>query len=347
MRSRAPVLDVPALVRARAPRRRSARLAGLAALAVACGGAGADLAATDDAAAAPAPSDEPTTPPDDAPPPPVDAGVEPTPTTGPDAEPPPDAGPDVDGGPRDGGPPPPTPTALRIMSFNIKYGSVVGLDLSKIADVVKTNAPDLLGLQEVDELTNRSGKKAETDELARLTGMPYRYFGAAFDFDGGKYGGAILSKYPLVNARTVRLDAHTTRGNGIEPRIAVAADVTLGTRTVTFVSLHASLVAGERDGNGLAVVNALGARASRAIVVGDFNENPNQALGNRLKGVGMVDTFAERHPFALGFTAPANFPTRRIDFVYRGSAFGATRHAWVSDTRASDHRPAACVVPMD
>jgi len=234
---------------------------------------------------------------------------------------------------------------LRVMSYNIKYGAESGLDLSKIAAVIKESNPDILGLQEVDEGTRRSGGKKETDELAQLTGMQHRYFGANFDFDGGKYGLSILSKYPLTNPRVVRLDNRTKRENGYEPRIAVAAEVNAKGQRVTFVTVHASLHDEEHAGNANAMLGALGNNKARALVVGDFNETPGETIGDRLTGQGLVDAYKEKHRF-FGYTAPANFPIRRIDFIYRGSAFGKTKHAWVPNTKASDHRPVAVVVPL-
>jgi endonuclease/exonuclease/phosphatase family metal-dependent hydrolase len=241
-----------------------------------------------------------------------------------------------------------TGSSLRVMSYNIKYGAECGLDLSKLAAVIKESNPDIIGLQEVDEGTQRSGNKKETDDLARLTGMQHRYFGANFDYDGGKYGLAILSKYPLINPRVVRLDNRTKRENGYEPRIAVTADINApGGKRITFVTVHASLHDEEHEGNAAAILNnAIGqSNKSRALVVGDFNEKPKETIGDRLTGAGLVDAFHEKHRF-FGYTAPANFPIRRIDFIYRGSALGKTAHAWVPNTKASDHRPVAAVIPL-
>jgi endonuclease/exonuclease/phosphatase family metal-dependent hydrolase len=239
-----------------------------------------------------------------------------------------------------------TGSSLRVMSYNIKYGAECGLDMNKLAAVIKESNPDIIGLQEVDEGTRRSGNKKETDDLASLTGMQHRYFGANFDYDGGKYGLAILSKYPLVNPRVVRLDNRTTRENGYEPRIAVTADINVGGKKITFVTVHASLHDEEHDGNANAILNnAIGGNKSRALVVGDFNEKPSETIGDKLTGAGLVDAFHEKHRF-FGYTAPANFPIRRIDFIYRGSALGKTAHAWVPNTKASDHRPVAAVIPL-
>jgi endonuclease/exonuclease/phosphatase family metal-dependent hydrolase len=236
-------------------------------------------------------------------------------------------------------------SSLRIMTYNIKNGELVGHDLSKLAAVIKESNPDIIGLQEVDEVTHRSQGKHETDELSTLTGMPYKYFAANFPFDGGQYGLAILSKYPITASTTVRLDDHTDRANGYEPRIAAVADIEAKGETVTFVTVHASLHSEERPGNAKAILNALGARASRAIIVGDFNEKPSQAIGDALTGAGFVDSFHEKHSL-FGYTEPANIPMSRIDFIYRANGMGKTEHAWVPDTQASDHRPVGAVIPL-
>lgn len=236
-------------------------------------------------------------------------------------------------------------SSLRIMTYNIKNGELVGHDLSKLAAVIKESNPDIIGLQEVDEVTRRSQGKHETDELSTLTGMPYKYFAANFPFDGGQYGLAILSKYPITASTTVRLDGHTKSANGYEPRIAAVADIAAKGQTITFVTVHASLHEEERAGNAKAILSALGPRASRAIIVGDFNEKPGQDIGDAFTNVGFVDSFHEKHRF-LGYTQPANFPTRRIDFIYRAKGMGKTEHAWVPSSQASDHRPVGAVIPL-
>jgi endonuclease/exonuclease/phosphatase family metal-dependent hydrolase len=237
------------------------------------------------------------------------------------------------------------PGTLRIMSFNIKNGELADHDLDKLVDPIRPSNPDVLALQEVDEGTRRSGGLAETKGIAAQLGMAHSYFGKNFSFDGGSYGLAIVSKYPLSNTRTIRLDDHTSRGNGYEPRIAVAADVSIGNDKITVVSVHASLHATERAENARRILSALGASASRAIIMGDLNETAGNAMGDAFTAAGFDDAYKERHPFGLGFTMPASpIPLKRIDFMYKGRSFGKTKHAWVPDAKTSDHRPVAAVV---
>jgi|GEM_PF-589458 len=238
----------------------------------------------------------------------------------------------------DGGEPSVSGGTLRVMSYNIKVG--LESSLAAVAQAVTTEKPDIVGLQEVDELTNRSGKVRQTEELSKLAKLPHRYFGANFAFDGGQYGLAILSRFPLTNTRVIRMDAHTQRGNGYEPRIAVAADVTAYGKEITFVTMHASLHGEERGGNAQRVLAALGTARRPTVIVGDMNETRDNAIGKAFTGAGFVDAHYEKttNPLA-GWTTPASFPTRRIDFVYKDKGFGPTKFSWVPGTKASDHRP--------
>lgn len=258
---------------------------------------------------------------------------------------PPSGGEDLAGTPA----PPPTdeeaaapPSAnggtLRIMSYNIKVGAESSL--ASVAQAIATEKPDIVGLQEVDDLTNRSGKVRQTEELAKLAGFTHRYYGANFAFDGGTYGLAILSRFPLVAPHVIRMDAHTQRANGYEPRIAVAADITAYGKPITFVTMHASLHGEERAGNAQKVLASLGPARKPTIIVGDMNETRDNAIGKAFTAAGFVDAHYQKttNPLA-GWTAPSSFPTRRIDFVYKDAAFGASLYSWVPGTKASDHRP--------
>lgn len=120
--------------------------------------------------------------------------------------------------------------------------------------------------------------------------------------------------------------------------------MTVGAKKITVVSVHASLHESERKENARRILAALGSSASRAIVMGDFNETPGKDMGNAFTDAGFDDVYAEKHPF-FGFTMPASpVPLRRIDFMFKGRAFGQTKHAWVPDVKTSDHRPVAAVV---
>ena len=91
--------------------------------------------------------------------------------------------------------------SLKIMSYNIRHGegSDAILDLSRSAKIIKSQVPNLCGLQEVDNFCLRSGSIGQTDYLAQKTAMK-GIFGKFMDFQEGEYGMASLSDKPLKSA---------------------------------------------------------------------------------------------------------------------------------------------------
>src|SRR5215207_5374554 len=92
----------------------------------------------------------------------------------------------------------PAKRTLRVMTYNIHVGVGMDkkLDLQRIAGVINQEHPDLVGLQEVDRGVRRTEGKDEIVELAAMTRMHFA-FAPNLDYQGGKYGVAILSRWPI------------------------------------------------------------------------------------------------------------------------------------------------------
>src|SRR5205807_4129654 len=88
---------------------------------------------------------------------------------------------------------------IRVMTYNIHVGVGMDkkLDLPRIASVINQQHPDLVGLQEVDRGVERTQRKDEIAELAKLTKMDYA-FAFNLKYQGGQYGVAILSKSSIL-----------------------------------------------------------------------------------------------------------------------------------------------------
>ena len=114
-----------------------------------------------------------------------------------------------------------SPRDLRILAYNIKHGrgNDGKVDLARTADVIRRLKPDVVALQEVDDKAERSGKVDEAKKLSELTGLKHHAFGKFFDFDGGEYGMAILSRFPLSDVTNLRLP------DGAEPRTSLVVTV--------------------------------------------------------------------------------------------------------------------------
>ena len=105
---------------------------------------------------------------------------------------------------------------IRVATYNIRNGADVDHDFSVIAKDILDNDIDIVGIQEVDNRTNRNGKQKTMEILSELTGYEYYNFVRCIDFDGGAYGTGILSKYPIEDFEAIYLtsDGHEQRKVG-------------------------------------------------------------------------------------------------------------------------------------
>src|SRR5215510_14114482 len=124
---------------------------------------------------------------------------------------------------------------LRVMTYNIHVGVGMDkkLDLQRIANVINAAQPDLVGLQEVDRGVKRTEGKDEIAELAEMTKMKYA-FAPNLDYQGGKYGVAILSRFPIKN--TVHRMFENKRE--AERRGMLLVEVDVEGKTLNFVTTH-------------------------------------------------------------------------------------------------------------
>ena len=100
-------------------------------------------------------------------------------------------------------------TNLKIMSYNVRNGKGMDgvRDIERVAQVIKSAEADVVAVQELDSMTNRSGKKYVLGEIAALTKMHAEFF-PAIEFDGGKYGIGILSKKNNITNHTSISSCH-------------------------------------------------------------------------------------------------------------------------------------------
>ncbi len=100
------------------------------------------------------------------------------------------------------------PFRIRVLCYNIHHGEGIDreLDLQRIARVIQSVSPDVVALQEVDRKTARTGRVDQPAELARLLKMTV-VFEKNIDFQGGQYGNAVLSKWPVVMPSPVLFSA--------------------------------------------------------------------------------------------------------------------------------------------
>ena len=231
---------------------------------------------------------------------------------------------------------------LRVLVYNIHAGrDAAGIDnLERVAALITSTEADLVLLQEVDRGTARSGKVDQLDVLMRLTRL-YGAFGKSLDYQGGDYGIAILSRWPITGHQTVRLrvDPPQVRAGGsIEPRVALVVT------TNGFRIINTHLDASREETFRLMEIADLLPEIKRQkplFAGGDFNAEPNSNVHVRVTEL-LRDAWLECGE-GESLTYPADTPIKRIDYLFLPPDARCTS-ARVIDTKASDHRPVLITV---
>jgi endonuclease/exonuclease/phosphatase family metal-dependent hydrolase len=228
------------------------------------------------------------------------------------------------------------PIRLRVLSYNIHHAEGVDgrLDVERIAGVIRSVEPDLVALQEVDRNVERSQSVDQPAELARLTMMRV-VFGANIELQGGQYGNAILSRFPISrqqNHLLPRLD------NG-EQRGLLEAEIQLEPSGETLLLYATHLDHRRSDQERIASAKWINERVAQhprqaALLVGDLND----VLGSRTLET-LTSHWSPANEMPLP-TIPVANPRRQIDFV-----LVRPREQWkvidvtvLDEAVASDHR---------
>lgn len=241
--------------------------------------------------------------------------------------------------------------AIRVLVYNIHAGTDAdGRDnLARVAELVTRTGADLVLLQEVDRVTERSGRVDQLAELERRTGF-HGAFGRTLDYQGGGYGIAVLSRWPIASDSLYPLrvePAQERAGGSYEPRGALQVRVDGPSRPLGVVNTHLDASRDDhyrrQEVEGvLEAADDVRARATWTVVGGDFNAEPGTATIQRMAAVGWTDAWAECGD-GDGFTFSADEPVKRIDYLFLAPGLTCTS-AEVLDNRTSDHRPLLVVV---
>ncbi|MDY7231529.1 DUF4082 domain-containing protein [Hyalangium rubrum] len=220
---------------------------------------------------------------------------------------------------------------LRLMTYNIKHAELSSLE--SIANVINGQGPDLVALQEVDVLTNRSGKVDQAARLGQLTGMYHAFVPSLLSYDSGQYGLALLSRYPIRSAQRIPLRS------AAEQRALALVEVELDSQHVIPVGIsHFGTTGSAERLNQAEDVKAAMAGKPWALFAGDLNASPSEAGISSL--LQMFSDAWTRGGSGSGYTHSASFPTKRIDYVMLGTAWTSpVSSSVVGATSQSDHRP--------
>ncbi|HEX2077738.1 MAG TPA: endonuclease/exonuclease/phosphatase family protein, partial [Longimicrobium sp.] len=229
--------------------------------------------------------------------------------------------------------------------YNIHAGKdAAGRDnLPRVADLVRATGADLALLQEVDRNTRRSGPADQPAALARLTGYPVA-FGRTIGFQGGDYGIALLSRWPIRRDTLIPLTVAAPPGGtaeGREQRGVLLAVVDAPGGPLAVLNTHLDHTGQDvwrmQEIAGVLRVAATMDAGLPVLLGGDLNARPESPIHQELRAAGFRDAWPECGS-GDAMTFPAAAPDRRIDYLYLA---GETRclEARVLASDASDHRP--------
>ncbi len=237
----------------------------------------------------------------------------------------------------------PARSTLRVLTYNIHHGEGLDgrLDLQRIAEAINRVNPDLVALQEVDRGTKRSGQADEPAILADLTGMQV-VFEKNIDYDGGDYGNAVLSRWPINDHVNHPLPSYYDG----EQRGLLEVHIQWQDRPITFFATHFDHR--PDDAERLASVDFLRQQILKQssnfiVVAGDLNATPDSRVMENLRGF-LVDTYDPSDD--PGVTFPADQPDRCIDYILHVPDTGlkCIESRVLEEPVASDHRPYMAVV---
>jgi endonuclease/exonuclease/phosphatase family metal-dependent hydrolase len=236
------------------------------------------------------------------------------------------------------------PLRLRVLSYNIHHAEGVDrkLDVERIASTILSVMPDIVALQEVDQNVKRTESVDQPAELARLTEMNV-VFGANIELQGGHYGNAVLSRFPITQHKNHLLP----NIDDSEQRGVIEAEIRLpkSNQSLRLLATHLDYRTDERERLASAkFINELiaGYPEHSHLLAGDLNATPESET---LELFGTNWSRANQEPMA---TVPVNQPAEQIDFIlYRpANRWKVVEVTVLDEAVASDHRAIFAILEL-
>ena len=198
--------------------------------------------------------------------------------------------------------------------------------------MINAEKPDLVGLNEVDQGHESHARIDMPAELARLTGMT-AVFEKNIDYDGGKYGNAVLSRLPIRRHENHKLPSH------YEGEQRGVLEVEVGDEgEPLLLPLHASRLSPRRRRAAWRRSRRLKKIVARQRrprdLVGDLNASPeSKVMETFAKGWGRANPSRSRR-------SPPRKPEKQIDYILvrPAGAWEVVETRVLDEAVASDHR---------
>ena len=213
---------------------------------------------------------------------------------------------------------------LKVMTYNVRHcaGMDLVLDYDRTASVIAQQQPDVVALQELDSLTGRSGQLYQLGELANRT-QYHPVFGAAIDYDGGKYGVGILTRETPLSTKRIPLP-------GEEPRVLLVVEL----QNYVMACTHLDLEKEPRLASIPLIIEEAQRWQKPFLLAGDWNDTPDSELLQEMTKYFNILSDSEA-------SYPANEPQECLDYValFKGHPVETLESTVIDEPEASDHRP--------
>ncbi len=238
---------------------------------------------------------------------------------------------------------------ITVLSYNIHHAEGVDgrLDLERIAAVIQSSRADVVALQEVDQGVSRSNNTDQPQQLAERLGM-HVAFGPNIDLQGGKYGNAVLSRFPIKSSTNHLLP----NVGGGEQRGVLQVDLALpNDQQLRILATHFDHRPNPAQRMASAAfVNELLTNANPdqcVCLAGDLNALPDSDVVNELRAHWTIPA-TQTQP-----TIPVGQPDRKIDYVLLGLVSSSqnlrareVESRVLDEAVASDHLPLVSVLEI-
>ncbi|MBX3255995.1 MAG: endonuclease/exonuclease/phosphatase family protein [Chitinophagaceae bacterium] len=222
------------------------------------------------------------------------------------------------------------------MSYNIHHGANRNEinTLDSMGHFIRQQKPDIVGLQEVDSVCERSGKIDQMKRLAEITGMYYAFV-RHFAYQGGAYGVGILSRHPIEKSEPKILKLLKKGPNGESVSMLFATISIKRKKKILFATAHYSAFdKATRASQVNETLTYLSENNLPVIFTGDLNATPDT------EEIQLLQQHLQTTDIPGVHTFPDDAPIKKIDYVLISS--GALKRAEKVSAPAvhySDHLP--------
>ena len=229
---------------------------------------------------------------------------------------------------------------LRLVSYNVGAFSKYTYSVEMIAKLMLELDADIIGMNEVDSCTTRTGREYQLKKTAQKMGNWNYYYGRAMAYQGGAYGNGIIASPDLKE--TGRELLAIPKGTGSEPRSCVVMKTDKFIYMVTHLEVKTEVdrLRGVHQITEWAKKN-YGNTDMPVFLCGDMNCEPQDA-----PIIGFLENWTQLS--VSSYTYPSRTPKKCIDFIFalnNGAKYEFVKSQVPTEfqtgkvTDASDHLP--------